>query len=148
MLFAAAGVVLLAFLVLTPPDLAVAGHSLQLLDLHYRPNALRGIAVSLWVQDNWHLFAYLVLVLSLSGLRTGSRNANSIRGIATALLAAAFLYLVLFLFTRYGMSAQRFTAVGRITLHLVPASMFLCLLLWSKLARHERPADFRPVGEL
>ena len=125
---------LVAILLLMPPDLAVVSHSLERLDLQYRPSALRGIFISIWVQDNWHLFGYLLVSLSLLCLYPSGSVVRSYRGIITALLMALILFLVLFLFTKYARSAERFTAVGRISLHLVPSFMFMGLLLLEKVS--------------
>ena len=45
---------------------------------------------------------------------------GELSGMAAALFSAIVLLLLLFLFTRYSLGAMRFTAVGRINLHLVP----------------------------
>ncbi|MGL4566863.1 MAG: hypothetical protein ACRCVD_16325, partial [Halioglobus sp.] len=130
----AAGVVVLALaLLLVPQDLAVAGHSLAELDLRYRPGALAGIATSIWMQDNWHLLGYLLVVLTPLLLVLRKSASGKLAGIAVTLLSATVLFLFLFLFTRYSMGAVRFTAVGRISLHLMPALVFFCLLLWNEL---------------
>jgi len=130
-----AGLVVLALaLLLVPPHLAVAGHSLANLKLSYRPGALAGIARSLWVQDNWHLLGYALAALAPLVLVMRKPASGRLAGIAVTLLSATLLFLFLFLFTRYSLGAVRFTAVGRISLHLAPALMFFCLLLWNELA--------------
>jgi hypothetical protein len=133
-LFCAASLMLVSLLMVIPQDIEVAGHSLQQLDLHYRPNALWAIAVSFWVQDNWHLFAYLLLALSLLSMVPARTIPRPYLGVITALVAAIGLLLVLFTFTHFANGALRFTAIGRISLHLVPGLLFLCLLLWNNLA--------------
>jgi hypothetical protein len=55
-----------------------------------------------------------------------------------ALGCATLLFLFLFLFTAHSTGALRFTAVGRISLHLVPTALFLCLLLFNSLQARER----------
>lgn len=123
----------ICLLALLPPDLAIAGHSLNRLKLYYRPEALAGIGNLLWVHDNWHLFFYLLMLVMPAGLiRSGSR-ANNYLGIMTALASAVGLFLILFLFTGYAGGAVRFTAVGRIGLQLMPGLVFLALLLSSEL---------------
>jgi len=130
----AAGVVVLALaLLLVPQDLAVAGHSLADLNLRYRPGALAGIATSIWIQDNWHLLGYLLVALPPLVLVLRKSASGKLAGIAVTLLSATVLFLFLFLFTKYSMGAVRFTAVGRISLHLMPALVFFCLLLWNEL---------------
>mgnify|MGYP003382139908 CR=1 FL=1 len=131
----AAGIVMLAgVLLLVPQDLAVAGHSLGDLDLRYRAGSLAGIATSIWVQDNWHLLGYLLVALPPLVFLTRKATGAKLAGIATILLSAIVLFLLLFLVTRYSLGAVRFTAVGRISLHLVPALMFFCLLLWNEVS--------------
>lgn len=122
-------VVLLVF----PRDMVVAGHSLEQLSLQYRPGALAGIFESFFVHDSWHLFAYLLTALMALVLWRVPAGFRDSAGMATALAAATCLFLVLFLFTGYSKGATRFTAVGRISLHLVPAFTFFCLVLYSKL---------------
>jgi len=148
---------LLLFLVLAsitalvefPRDMVVAGHSLEELNLHFRPDALRGVFDSLYVHDSWHLFAWLLTGLIVLALWLKPAALNDCAGVAVALGAAASLFLVLFLFTGYSVGAVRFTAVGRISLHLVPALMFFCLLLFHKLQllqRAGRPATLAADG--
>jgi hypothetical protein len=130
----AAGVVVLALaLLLVPQDLAVAGHSLADLNLRYRHGAPAAIATSLWIQDNWHLLGYLLV--ALPPLASVLRKSASVKlaAIAVTLLSAIVLFLFLFLFTKYSMGAVHFDAVGRISLHLIPAMTFFCLLLWNEL---------------
>ncbi len=144
----AAGLVMLAMtLFFIPPDLAVAGHSLSDLGLRYRPGALAGIASSLWVQDNWHLLGYLLVALPALLFVMRRAAGTRLAGIAVTLLSAIVLFLLLFLFTRYSLGAVRFTAVGRISLHLAPALMFFCLLLWNELvARTPTPGTAEPAA--
>jgi hypothetical protein len=144
----AAGLVMLAgVLLLVPQDLAVAGHSLGDLNLRYRTGALAGIATSIWVQDNWHLLGYLLVALPPLVFLTRKSTAGKLAGIATILLSAIALFLLLFLVTRYSQGAVRFTAVGRISLHLVPALMFFCLLLWNEVvARRPGPRPAEPAA--
>jgi hypothetical protein len=129
---------LLGLLILFPGDLAIAGHSLDRLNLHFRPDAVAGIAKSVWIHDSWHLFGYLLIfVLPLALIGKASR-ASAYLGIGTALASAIGLFLVLFLFTGYASGAVRFTAVGRISLHLVPGLLFLGALMWNDILRHQR----------
>ncbi len=100
-LLAAGLVVLVVALLLIPPDLAVAGHSLGNLNLGYRPGALAGIATSLWVQDNWHLLGYLLVALPPLVLVLRTSASGKLAVVAATLLSAIILFLFLFLFTRY-----------------------------------------------
>jgi len=119
---------------LIPGDVIIAGHSLNHLDPHFHSEAMAGIAAILWVHDSWHLFFYLLPGLVLLGLLPGGRRSfGSCAGILTALATAICLFLILFLFTRFAATAVSFTAVGRISVQLVPGLVFLALLLWTKI---------------
>lgn len=122
---------------LFPADVSVAGHSLNSLDLAYRPGSLEGIFTSLLVLDNWHLtFWYFCLLLVLViWRRPGVLQAAG--PVMAALAAAGILFLCLFTVTEYAVGAVRQTAVGRITLQLVPGFLFLLLLLHLQLHRDE-----------
>jgi hypothetical protein len=131
----AAGMIAITLVILwLPTDTVIAGHSLGDLRLRFRPTALPGIATILWIHDNWHLFGYLLAALAVLGAVHLKSGNTQYRGIVTVLVGALVLYLFLFLFTRYNTGTERFTAVGRISLHLVPGLMFLCLLIWNDLA--------------
>jgi len=138
---------LLGLLLLLPGDFSVAGHSLNRLSLHYRPNALPGIAKSIWVHSSWHLFGYLLLCLLPMGLIMPRAKVDTYLGIITALASAVGLFLILFLFTGYASGAVRFTAVGRISIQLVPSLLFLGALLCNEiltLNRAKAPREHRP----
>lgn len=138
----------ICLLVLFPPDLAIAGHSLDRLKLYYRPEALAGIGRIFWVHDNWHLSVYLLILVLPAGLiRSGSR-ANNYLGIIAVLASAVGLFLILFLFTGYAGGAVRFTAVGRISVQLMPGLVFLTMLLSSELlgaTPGKAPPETRPM---
>jgi len=125
-------------LVALPRELAVAGHSLGQLNMHYRPGALKAVFESFFLRDSWHMFAYMLTGLIVLALWRARAELQGYAGIATALVSAACLFLILFLFTRYAVGAIRFTAVGRISLQLVPAFMFLCVLLYHKVISREQ----------
>lgn len=128
----------IGLLTIFPPDLIIAGHSLNRLNLHYRPQALAGIRSVFWVHDNWHLFVYLLILVLPAGLiRSGSRASNYV-GIIAALASAVGLFLILFLFTGYASGAVRFTAVGRISVQLIPSLVFLAMLLTGELLADAR----------
>ncbi|WOJ92979.1 hypothetical protein R0135_14480 [Congregibacter variabilis] len=125
------GLALIAFALLAvfPRDLVFAGHSLQELNLFYRPGAFKAVFDSLFLHDNWHLFSYLLVSLIVLALLFRRSALMVYSGVGVALAAATCLFLFLFVFTAYSGGALRFTAVGRISLQLVPAFMFFCLLL-------------------
>jgi hypothetical protein len=134
---------LLVLLLLLPGDFAIAGHSLNRLSLHYRPAALAGIAKGIWVHDSWHLFGYLLLCLLPVGLIIPRKKAGTYLGITAALASAVGLFLVLFLFTGYASGAVRFTAVGRISVQLVPSLLFLAALLCTEVLTPDRVKSSR-----
>jgi hypothetical protein len=127
--------VLILVVAFFPRDLAVAGHSLDRLNLHYRPGALESIIESFFVHDNWHLLAYFLT--ALLALSCWKRRSALIRcaGISLAIGSALALFLFLFTFTAYAGGAIKFTAVGRIALQLVPAMTFLALVITYELSR-------------
>lgn len=113
-----------------PRDYVVAGHSLERLEIFYRQGALKAVFDSFFSHDSWHLFAYLFVSLVLLALLFRRRHFSEYAAAAVVLGSALCLFLFLFVFTSYSVGALRFTAVGRISLHLVPALMFFCLLMW------------------
>lgn len=128
-----------AVLWLFPADIAVAGHSLNSLDLGYRTGAVTGIFRSLFVLGNWHLAMwYFVLLVALVAWRRPGLLV--VAGPLVASLCAAFiLFMFLFTVTEYAVGAIRQTAVGRIGLHLMPAVVFLLLVMQSQLRKIESP---------
>ena len=145
MLLIVALTILVGVLMLLPPDANIAGHSLNQLKFQYRPKALGSIASLFWVHDSWHLFAYLLIPAFFLGFMMPGSNRSAYLGISTALACSLLLFLILFTFTGYAGGAVRFTAVGRISLQIVPGLMFLAMLLCNEiLARgHQDKSRFR-----
>ena len=143
-LLAAGLVLLVVVLIMIPSDFAVAGHSYNELLLRYRPGALSGIGYSIWMHDNWHLLGYLLVGLLVLALAQGTQTPAKLPFFAVALATALALFLVLFVFTRYSSGAIRFTAVGRISLHLMPGMMFLAMILYHGI--RSRRCSLRPAG--
>lgn len=138
LLLALMSLAMMFLLALIPPDLTIAGHSLNELHLRYRPEAAAGIVRNLWVYDNWHLFGYLLIfLLSAYFIRPG-RKTSAYLGIITALASAAGLFLFLFLFTHYAAGAVGSTGVARIGIQLIPSLMFLTMLLTNDLLAQSR----------
>lgn len=127
-------IVLMLVLFLGPQELSVAGHSLAGLKLQFRPAAAQGIVDVIWVHDNWHLLGYLLPGLLVLATLSAGPGTTRCRGVATAMLAAIVCFLVLFLFTRYAQRVESFTAVGRVSLQLAPALVFMCCLLWNSMS--------------
>lgn len=141
----AVGAAAAAVLLLFPRELEVAGHSLASLDLHYRPGSLAAIGRSLFLFDNWHLGAWLPpALLALVAWRTpgGLRHCAPV---LAALGSALVLFIVLFTCTHFAMGAIRHTAVGRISLHLLPACLFLGSLLYGYLSQESQLATREEV---
>lgn len=138
-LLATAGIAAVVPLVLWlfPADIAVAGHSLNSLDLGYRPGALSGILRSFLVLGNWHMALwYLVFLVALMvWKRPGILAAAG--PLVASLCAAGILFLWLFTVTEYAVGAIRQTAVGRISLHLMPGVVFLLLVMQTQLRKTE-----------
>lgn len=131
----ALALVIVAGLWFFPGDITVAGHSLDRLNLHYRPKALPAIISSFTTHGSWHLFAYLLIFIIPVGYVLAGHSRRAYLGIGTALASAVGLFFILFLFTKYAGGAVRFTAVGRIALQLVPSLMFLIMLLYNEISR-------------
>jgi hypothetical protein len=132
---------LVGVLWLFPKDIMVVGHSLDELNLFYRAQALPAILASFLVKGSWHVFGYiLIFFIPLGFFMIGKRRARY-RPIGVALMSAVLLFLVLFLATKFSTGAVRYTAVSRISLHLVPAFVFLSMLLYFELSssRHTDP---------
>jgi len=125
----------LALLWLFPRDFTVAGHSLELLDIHYRSLALPPLVKIFTVHDNWHLFIYLLLPIVPAGYLLAGKSRGQYLGIGAALASALGLFLILYLFTGHAHGAIYYTSVGRIALQLVPSLMFLMMLLYHEVSR-------------
>jgi hypothetical protein len=134
----------IALLLVFPRDLVIAGHSMAQLNIYYWPEALPAIAKSLFWHGSWHLLAWLALCIVPLAMILKKDTLAKLRGIAVALACALGLYLFLFLFTRYAFGTVNFAAVGRITLHLAPAGMFLLMLLYHEVstARQKNAVQF------
>jgi hypothetical protein len=125
--------VLGALVALVPDDFSFAGHSKAHLDFYPRAEAPLGIAYNFFVQDNWHLLAYLLVALLGLALVYCRQLFAMYLPFLVALGSALALFVFLFTYTRYAGGAMHFTAVGRISIHLVPGMVFLCALTWSRL---------------
>jgi hypothetical protein len=128
-----------------PGDLVVAGHSLDSLNVRFHPRVGRAIVRSVGVQDNWHLLGYLLITLPVLAWFLSRRALMQVRGIAISLAAAALMLMFLYFFTNHYLGALRFTSLGRLSLHLAPSVMFLCMLLWSAVYSRLRPGGLVPA---
>ena len=120
-------------LLVFPADVEVGGHSLEQLDLHYRPGALSPVFESLFIHGSWHLFIYLLLGLVVIVPWLSRLELPRYAGVATVLACAVALFLSLFIFTRFAGGDGAPAAVGRISLQLVPSFMFVCALFYHEL---------------
>ncbi|MBS0556844.1 MAG: hypothetical protein JSR27_05450 [Proteobacteria bacterium] len=103
--------------------------------LNFHADALASVLTSLFVQPNWHLLWWLAPGIVLWRWRA-LRDDESLRHLgAFVLLGFAFL---LFLFTCTDASrwAESYTAVNRLILQLVPATVTVLALLFGPLPLH------------
>ena len=122
----ALAVALLALLWIMPADFAVAGHSLEDLNLKYRPDSWRPLYLSALVHDNWHMLGYLFLTAILIIPFYGHRQIP----LAAVTLSAVLLYMALYLLTDNAAGAVRFTSLNRVFLQLAPAIAFFTLTIY------------------
>lgn len=121
------------FILILPDNWEVAGTTVKDIRPTFNMDALLGIIKSLWLHDNWHLFGYLIIVLIPLGLLMPGAMTRTYLGISVSLASSVGAYLFLFIFTGFGVGAADFAAVGRLSIHLVPALLFLCTLIYHEL---------------
>jgi len=98
------------------------------LPIGWHPGALGGLTLSLFAQSNWHLLWWLTpLVVAWRWRELRAREATRLLGLFL-LLGLSWLAF-LFLGTDAASWAESFTAVNRLVMHLVPATVSLCALL-------------------
>lgn len=113
------------------------------LPIAWHAEALGGLLSSLFAQSNWHLLWWvtpLLVVWRWRALR--AREATRLLGL---LLAAGFAFLAfLFLATDAARWAESYTAFNRLLMHIVPATVTLCALLYCapRRARRGRASAF------
>lgn len=122
-----------------PKDWMVAGTRLDHLEPIFNPEALVSIAKSALIHDSWHLFFYVLGALVLAGIILPDALSRKFLPLGAALASAGILFLFLFLFTGFAKGATNYTAVGRLTIQLIPGLTFLTALLYQELVnRSER----------
>ena len=90
--------------------------------------AFKGVLYSLFAQPNWHLLWWLAPLLVV--WRRGElRVHESLRLLGLLLLLGWGFLLFLFLFTDAARWAESFTAINRLVMHIVPATITLLALL-------------------
>jgi hypothetical protein len=118
---------------LLPPDLVIAGHTVEAMTPRFQPSGLLGIAQSVWLHDNVHLMGYLLLAVLPLGILMPGALTRTYLDLTIALGTAVCAFLFLFLFTGFGIAASDFTGVGRISIQLAPGLLFLIALLCNEL---------------
>jgi hypothetical protein len=116
---------------LLPDDAMVAGHSLESLDITYRPEGWMPILQSFFIHDNWHLLGYFtVLALAVTAFKFHRELPFMM-----VLMSAIALYLVLYVLTSNSVGAVKFTSLNRVALHFMPSAAFFCLVVLVGLTR-------------
>lgn len=145
-LFLLLGLILIFLYLVIPPEVVIAGLSTGMMQPAFHPEALLGIAQSLLLHDNWHLFGFLLLAVIAIVLFIPGATSGAYLPVSTALAAALGLFFYLFLFTGFGEAAMDFTAVGRLSVQLAPGLTFLCALLVNDLLGRDG-IRYNPGGE-
>lgn len=125
-------IALLLWLVV-PKSWIIAGISLNQLQPTFHPDALNGVFVSVFIHDSWHLFGYMLIALVPLSLLMPGALTRTFLPLTVSLASCVGLFLFLFLFTGFGWGAANFTAVGRLSIQLVPGLVFLAALLFNEL---------------
>ncbi|HET8941802.1 MAG TPA: hypothetical protein VFN13_07435 [Rudaea sp.] len=98
------------------------------LALGWHPAAFEGVVKALFAQRNWNLLWWLAPLIALWRWRE-LRAHESLRVLGIFLIAGFAFLLFLFLFTDAARWAESYTAINRLIMHLVPATVtFLALL--------------------
>ncbi|MGH8042591.1 MAG: hypothetical protein ACREPN_11160 [Rudaea sp.] len=106
--------------------------------LQFHADALTSWVNSLLVQPNWHLLWWLAPVIAVWRWRELRAQADLRHLGAFVLLGFGFL-LFLFVYTDAARWAESYTAINRLILHIVPATVTLLALLCRDAARTELP---------
>lgn len=105
---------------------------------------------NLFIYDNWHLFAYLLVPAVLWGTRCALRPGAEQwqRAGVLFVLGSLIALFVLFFWTHAYRWAAQSTSINRVFLHFVPAFVFWMLTLWEARATPivAAPADARSQG--
>ncbi len=99
-------------------DLAIGWHG----------KAFANVLDSLFAQRNWNMLWWLVVVI-VAWRRREFRRLQSARVLAALLCACTAFLLFLFLFTDAARWAESYTAINRLVMHIVPATITLLMLL-------------------
>ncbi len=110
--------------------------------LAFHADALASVLNALFVQPNWHLLWWLAPCIALWRWRVLRDNAALRHLGAFVLLGFGFL-VFLFVFTDASRWAESYTAVNRLILQLVPATVTVLALAWRQQepdGKHPQPA--------
>ena len=116
------------------------------LPIGWHPGAVGGLFSSLFAQSNWHLLWWLTPVLVV--WRWRALRAREATRLLALFLCAGFGFLAfLFLGTDAARWAESFTAFNRLLMHVVPATVTLCALLYCAPhpARRGRASAYAPL---
>ena len=111
---------------LIPGDLVVAGHSLDQLNIYYRPGAVLAVLRSWFSVGSWHLVYYFAIVAAFGFAFLSPAQRRRLSPLVCVLLLCHLLLGFLFIFTGYAPGAVQLTAVNRINLAFIPG-LLLCI---------------------
>lgn len=106
--------------------------------LGFFPSALQSVVTSAYVWSSWNLLWYLAPVALLLGLPRLRGDQTLVAAYSVLVVAMGFIAL-LFFFTEFYRWAEAGTALNRIILHLVPAMLFVMLIVfhsWKEKSQH------------
>jgi hypothetical protein len=133
----AAGALLLLYLGQFSP--VILGHRLH---LDFEP-PWRALGEAYFLFNNWHLLWYAVVALAIIGARRLFRPPLAP---LSAVVASGLAFLgVVFTFVDVAAWVADFSAVNRLTLHLAPLLVLLCVLFWHELSQAQPAAMEKPV---
>ncbi len=120
-----------------PEDVRILSYTIHDFAPAFNPEALTGLLRSTWQHDNWHLFGYMALAIIPLGIAVPGAMTRRLPGLTVALACAVGAFLYLFLFTGFAWGASNLSAVGRLSVHLVPGLLFLSALLFNELLQRQ-----------
>ncbi len=88
---------------------------------------------TLFIDGNWHLFAYALMAASFYGMFRvfGAKDVGWLRAELTLVLGSLLMLFVLFFFTDAYRWAVQSTSSARLMLHFMPLYVFYLLSLWA-----------------
>lgn len=125
----------LAVYLVVPHDLSVAGHSIDSMQLAYRPESWLPILRSFWLDDNWHLLGYILAFFLLANIFRARERLTGLLPALAVMAAAIGMYLALYLLTRHAYGAVNYTSLNRVALQLAPGLSFIAVLLYLNVSK-------------